>query len=562
VKPARFDYAAPASVEEAVALLGELGEDAKVLAGGQSLVPLMNFRLARPATIVDVNRIDALAYVREVDGGGLAVGALTRQSELEGSEVASSRFPVLVDALRLVGHAQIRNRGTVGGSVAHADPAAELPCVLTALDARFVLASATGRREVGASELFVDVFTTAIAAEELLVEVRIPPMPAGGHAFLEFARRAGDFALGGACALLGVGPDGRCEWARLALLAAGPRPVRAAAAEQALVGSQLAATDVDAAVEAAARDVSPSGDMHGSAEYRTDLLRVMARRALETAARRATAPEGARPTGRGGNAPGSGAPGTTEAGVPASPAGTAPPGTASPAAAHSEPPAPETAQGETTPEPGPPTPEAAQQPAGQPAPDQPDPSAAPPPPSGGRAQDLAGPGDASTQGVNAGQVHVDVTVNGTLLRAGVEPRKTLADFIREEAGLTGTHLGCEHGVCGACTIQLDGQPVRSCLLFAVQANGHHVRTVESLAPDPDGELHPLQQAFHETHALQCGFCTPGFLMTLEAYLREPPNPAPTEEDIREVLSGNLCRCTGYQNIVEAVRLAARRSRLG
>ncbi len=150
---------------------------------------------------------------------------------------------------------------------------------------------------------------------------------------------------------------------------------------------------------------------------------------------------------------------------------------------------------------------------------------------------------------------IKVQVNGRAVEGEVEPRLLLADFIRDNAGLTGTHLGCEHGVCGACTVQLDGQPVRSCLMFAVQANGHSVATVEALAPSAD-TLHPLQQAFHECHALQCGFCTPGILMTMEAFLREEPNPS--LERIRTALAGNLCRCTGYQNIVTAVRLAADR----
>ena len=148
---------------------------------------------------------------------------------------------------------------------------------------------------------------------------------------------------------------------------------------------------------------------------------------------------------------------------------------------------------------------------------------------------------------------VTVEINGREVRGEVESRLTLADFIRDNAGLTGTHLGCEHGVCGACTIQLDGQPVRSCLMFAVQANGHRIATVEGLAPSPT-ELHPLQQAFHESHALQCGFCTPGILMTMEAFLRDEPDPTP--ERIRSALAGNLCRCTGYENIVRAVRWAA------
>ena len=151
---------------------------------------------------------------------------------------------------------------------------------------------------------------------------------------------------------------------------------------------------------------------------------------------------------------------------------------------------------------------------------------------------------------------VAIQINGTLWEREIEPRLLLSDFIRHEAGLTGTHVGCEHGVCGACTVQLDGAPVRSCLLFAVQADGHAVRTIESLQ-GADGQPHVLQQAFHELHALQCGFCTPGFLMSLEPLL--PALDGVTDNEIREGLSGNLCRCTGYQNIVAAVRLAASRS---
>ncbi|HEX5726976.1 MAG TPA: (2Fe-2S)-binding protein [Longimicrobiaceae bacterium] len=153
-------------------------------------------------------------------------------------------------------------------------------------------------------------------------------------------------------------------------------------------------------------------------------------------------------------------------------------------------------------------------------------------------------------------VEITLGVNGETHRRAVEPRLLLSDFLRHHLGLTGTHVGCEHGVCGACTVLLDGEAVRSCLVFAVQADGHQLTTVEGLAP-AGGELHPLQQAFRDTHALQCGFCTPGFLMTLVPFLRDHPDPG--EEEIREALSGNLCRCTGYQNIVEAVRLAAERA---
>ncbi len=153
-------------------------------------------------------------------------------------------------------------------------------------------------------------------------------------------------------------------------------------------------------------------------------------------------------------------------------------------------------------------------------------------------------------------IPITLTVNGRIYRGQAEPRTTLADFLRDELRLTGTHLGCEHGACGACTVLMDGRSVRSCLLFAVQAQGHDLTTVEGLALD--GELHPIQQAFHEKHALQCGFCTPGFLMSVCELLEA--NPDPGEEEIRRWLSGNLCRCTGYQNIVEAVHAAASRMR--
>jgi aerobic-type carbon monoxide dehydrogenase small subunit (CoxS/CutS family) len=149
-------------------------------------------------------------------------------------------------------------------------------------------------------------------------------------------------------------------------------------------------------------------------------------------------------------------------------------------------------------------------------------------------------------------MRISTDVNGTLVQGDVEPRTLLSDFLRHDLGLTGTHVGCEHGVCGACTVQVDGEPMRSCLMFAVQVDGRSVRTVEALA---DGELHPLQKAFHEAHALQCGFCTAGFLMSLEPFLRDHPDPS--EAEVREALAGNLCRCTGYEAIVEAVMAAAR-----
>jgi len=168
---------------------------------------------------------------------------------------------------------------------------------------------------------------------------------------------------------------------------------------------------------------------------------------------------------------------------------------------------------------------------------------------------MAEMGEMGEMGETAESRVVSLVVNGEAYERTVEPRLLLSDFLRHELGLTGTHVGCEHGVCGACTVLLDGEAVRSCLLFAVQAHGHEVTTVEGLAA-ADGRLHPLQEAFHRAHALQCGFCTPGILLSLVPFLREAPSPTPDE--VRRALSGNLCRCTGYQHIVEAVCLAAQR----
>jgi carbon-monoxide dehydrogenase medium subunit/6-hydroxypseudooxynicotine dehydrogenase subunit alpha len=274
----------PRSVDEAVGLLAEHGEDGKVLAGGQSLVPLLNFRLAQPAAIVDVNRVRELSYLRRRDGR-LLIGAMCRQSRLEQSPVAQEGWGLLGDALALVAHPQIRNRGTVGGSAAHADPAAELPVAFSALEARFTARSARGERVLNADEFFLTHLTTALEPDELLVEVEVPAMAEGtGHAFTEYSRRHGDFALGGAAVLYTSNGDGSCTDARIALLGAADVPLRAREAEEALRGQKL---DEDVAAEAAqlaARDIEPTGDIHGSSSYRKRLIEAMVRRALLQAA--------------------------------------------------------------------------------------------------------------------------------------------------------------------------------------------------------------------------------------------------------------------------------------
>jgi CO/xanthine dehydrogenase FAD-binding subunit len=286
MKPPRFDYHAPRSIDEAVSLLARYGGDAKVLAGGQSLMPMLNFRLTRPAALVDVNRIPALAYVRE-ENGTLALGAMTRQRTIEFSPVVAARLPLLTEATRWVGHLPIRSRGTIGGSLAHADPSAEYPAVLAALDGEVVAQGPRGRRTLKAAELFETYLTTRLAPEELLVEVRLPAMPAGaGYAFEEFARRHGDFAIVGIAAMV-VREGARCRTARLASAGAGPVPVRLRAAEEILEREGLGEAALQAAAARASELVEPDSDVHASAEYRRHLAGVLTLRALRRAVERA-----------------------------------------------------------------------------------------------------------------------------------------------------------------------------------------------------------------------------------------------------------------------------------
>jgi len=283
MKPARFAYHRPASVDEAIALLARYGTEGKLLAGGQSLVPLLNFRLSRPAALVDLNRVPGLAYIQEV-GGQVRLGAMTRQRAIEFSPVIRRRLPLLAEATALVGHLPIRSRGTIGGSLAHADPAAEYPAVLTALGGEVVVRSPRGERTVEAAALFRGYLTTTLAADEMLVEVRLPAMPDGaGFAFEEFSRRHGDFAIVGIAAVV-VGTGGhRCAAARLVTAGAGPMPVRLRAAEEILEREGLSEAAVEAATRRAAELVDPPSDIHASADYRRHLTRVLTGRALRRA---------------------------------------------------------------------------------------------------------------------------------------------------------------------------------------------------------------------------------------------------------------------------------------
>ena len=288
MKPAPFAYHRPATLDEALALLAEHGGEAKPLAGGQSLIPAMNFRLARAAVLVDLNRVAELGYVR-AGRDGLQIGAMTRQRAVERSDAVRSAAPLLAEAMPFIAHPQIRNRGTVGGSLAHADPAAELPAVMLALEARFRARGPQGERWIPAGEFFTGILETALGPDELLLEVVVPKSPARtGYAFAELARRRGDYALVGVAARVTLDRRGRCQAARITLFSVGDGPVLAAAAAAMLDGQEPSPEAMRAAADAAAqRDIDPPSDIHASAAYRRRLAAVLTRRALARAVERA-----------------------------------------------------------------------------------------------------------------------------------------------------------------------------------------------------------------------------------------------------------------------------------
>ena len=282
MKPAKFEYHTPASVDEALAILGHYDGEARVLAGGQSLVPLMNFRLATPRAIVDLNRIAELAYVGE-DGEIVRIGSMTRQRRLEFEPLVAAKLPLLREALRWVGHLPTRSRGTIGGSIAHADPSAEIPMVLQALEGEIVARGSQGERRIAAQNLFHAALTTSLAPLEIITEVRLPAMPAqAGYAVEEFARRKGDFAIAAVAVTL-VRDGERCTKARLATAGVGPIPIRLRDAEAVLEQKGLSEDAITEAADKAAAEVDPVSDLNGSAEYRRHLTGVLTSRAVAKA---------------------------------------------------------------------------------------------------------------------------------------------------------------------------------------------------------------------------------------------------------------------------------------
>ena len=292
MKPAPFSYIAPTSLEEALAALDQHGYDAKLLAGGQSLIPVMNFRLAQPAVIVDLNGVSELGHLQRNEAGGLRLGAMVRQRMLELDETIAALAPLLHEAMPHVAHTKIRNRGTLGGSLAHADPAGELPVITVALEARFCLRRLGGERWVSAEDFYQGLFMTALEPEEILVEVAIPPLPAQtGYAFLEVARRHGDYAQAGVAALVTVDGEGVCRQARLVYLNLGEIPRAAYRAAALLIDQPLSPELIaEAANQAAQEEIDPTADIHATVAYKRHLAEVLGRRALQQAAERARQP--------------------------------------------------------------------------------------------------------------------------------------------------------------------------------------------------------------------------------------------------------------------------------
>ena len=468
MKPAPFDYFRPADVEEAVAILGEAGDDARTLAGGLSLVPMMNFRVVTPAVVVDIGGLEELRRITD-EGSEIEVGAGVVQAGLERWPDLARRLPLLAAAFPHVGHYPTRARGTVGGSVAHADPSAELPLALAVLGGSVRLRSAGGERLVPARAFFEGPLQTACREEEMVAATRWPvARPGARHAFDEVALRHGDFAIA-SCAVV-LHED------RMAIGFGGVADVPVVREWPHLAGEAL-----DAALAELAGEIEIIDDGYGGGAYRRGLVRTLGRRTVERAAAAAPAVD----------------PADTDA-------ADARPSAAVPDIRKVEPPA----------------------------------SAIP--------------------RLRAGERQlVEFVLNGERCAAEAPPRLLLSDFLRQRFGRRGVHVGCEHGVCGACTVRLDGAPARACLLFAVQVDGRRVDTVEGLA-GPDGAHSPLQAAFRRHHALQCGYCTPGILMTMTEWLERlvAEGRIPAEEEVREALSGHLCRCTGYAPIVAAVLDAA------
>lgn len=284
--PGKFEYLLPKTLAEAISMLNEHGAEAKILAGGQSLIPAMRFRLAAPEILIDINRIEGLSYIRQ-ENGYLALGAMTREAEIDGSELIKQQYPLLADTAKVIADPLVRNLATVGGNLAHADPANDHPATMLAYGAQTVAVGPDGERIIPIDEFFVDLFENSLAGNEILKEIRIPTPPAhSGGAYLKIERKVGDYAVAAVAVQLTLEGD-ICRSARIGLTNVSPVPLRAGGAEAALVGKAITAENIKAAGQAAAQECDPSSDLRGPVEYKRDLVRVITMRAIRTAVERA-----------------------------------------------------------------------------------------------------------------------------------------------------------------------------------------------------------------------------------------------------------------------------------
>jgi len=286
--PPAFEYLRPKTIPEAIAFLHQYGDDAKILSGGQSLIPMMKFRLARPGYLIDINRIPGLSYIRE-EGGYLKIGGLTREAELESSPLIHSKYPIILDTARVIADPQVRNMATLAGNLAHGDPANDHPATMLALRAQVVAVGPQGERVLPIESFFVTLFTTELQHDEIVNEIRIPmPPPRSGGAYLKLERRVGDFATAGVAAQVTVDSGGICQQAGIGLTNVGATPVKAMKAEESLRGKKLDEASIERAAQVAASEAEPSSDLRGPAEYKRGLVKELTRRALARAYERAS----------------------------------------------------------------------------------------------------------------------------------------------------------------------------------------------------------------------------------------------------------------------------------
>ena len=507
-------YLQPATVDDTLALLAQHGERARLINGGTDLIIEIERKLRTPEVLIDVSRVAGLAAIR-VEGERARLGAGVTHNQVVAHPLLRERAFALARACWEVGAPQIRNRGTLAGNLVTASPANDTITPLWALGARVTLRSLRGARTLAFPEFFQGVRRTALAPDEMLTEIVFDLPPAGARStFLKLGlRRAQAISVVDAAVVISFAAGGHASGglpaisrAQIALGSVAPTIVAAAEAEAWLAGKALSDEVIAEAGRLAALAARPIDDVRGTAAYRRDMVRVCVSRALRQlrdGSERADFP--ARPVMLWGRAPGSDAP--TSAASNAEQPGSAP-----------------AVQVDSAAQPG--------------------------------SVPKAAAGDAKERGsvpmAAAASASIETTVNGKHYSVQGGREKTLLRWLREELRLTGTKEGCAEGECGACTIFLDGAAVMACLVAAPRAHGAQIVTIEGL--QMDGGLHPLQRAFIEAGAVQCGYCTPGFVMSGAKLLEEVASPSRSE--IQQALTGNLCRCTGYAKIVQAMQAAA------